>query len=97
MDLQRELRLALESGEVSVGFREALKAVRTGKAKLLIVSMNHSDEVKGLLGDASEIPVYRFKGSNIDLGALCGKRHPISILAVKKPGTSDILSLVGGG
>ncbi|MGC8849452.1 MAG: 50S ribosomal protein L30e [Candidatus Bathyarchaeia archaeon] len=96
MDLQRELRLALESGEVAVGFREALKAVRAGKAKLLIVASNHSDEAKRLLGEASDIPVYRFKGSNMDLGALCGRRHPVSILAVKKPGASAILSLAKG-
>jgi len=96
MDLQRELRLALESGEVAVGLRETVKAVRAGKAKLLIVSSNHPGEVESLLQETSGIPVYRFKGSNMDLGALCGRRHPISILAVKKPGRSEILSLAKG-
>lgn len=97
MNLQRQLRLALESGEVAIGFRESMKAVRAGKAKLLIVASNHPKAVEELLKESSGIPIYRFKDNNVELGVLCGRRHPISILTIKKPGESEILSLAKGG
>lgn len=96
MNLQRQLRLALESGEVAIGFKESMKAIRAGKAKLLIVASNHPRMVRKLLEEASDVPIYRFKDSNVDLGVLCGRRHPISILAIKKPGESEILNLAKG-
>ncbi len=98
MDLQRQLRLAIDTGDVAVGFKESMKSVKTGKAKLLILASNSTKEFEKLSKEAkaSKVLIYRFRDSNIDLGVACGRRHPVSVLAVKKLGDSEILDLIKG-
>jgi large subunit ribosomal protein L30e len=42
----------------------------------------------------SEIPVYVFPGSSLDLGAVCEKPFPVSAIVVREPGDSEVLKLV---
>jgi large subunit ribosomal protein L30e len=41
----------------------------------------------------AEIPVSVYKGSSLDLGAVCGKPFEVSALTVKEPGDSNILKI----
>ena len=92
MDINKSLRLAIDSGEVHVGSKQACKAVEAGKAKLVIIASNCP-------GDAAEMArsgksaVHSFTGNNSVLGAACGKPFPISMVAILKEGKSDVLSL----
>ncbi|MBJ35723.1 MAG: 50S ribosomal protein L30e [Euryarchaeota archaeon] len=92
MDLNKSLRLAIESGKVSVGANESIKAITSGSAKLVILSSNCLEETAAAAkkGDA---PVHSFNGNNSVLGAACGKPFPVSILAILDGGKSDILNL----
>ena len=98
MDIQRQLGLAIETGDVVIGFKESMKVVKTGRAKLLILALNSTKEFEKLSEEAkaSGVPTYRFKDSSIDLGVACGRRHPVSVLVVKKLGDSEILDLIKG-
>ncbi len=90
MDIARNLRKAVDTGEVVFGIRETTKALQSGRAKLAVVSEDCPDEVLQAL-----VPerVHQFAGTNAELGAACGKPFYISALAVIDPGDSDILTL----
>ncbi|MEM2546681.1 MAG: ribosomal L7Ae/L30e/S12e/Gadd45 family protein, partial [Candidatus Bathyarchaeia archaeon] len=42
----------------------------------------------------SNIPIIVYKGSSLDLAAVCAKPFPISALTIREPGDSEILKLV---
>jgi large subunit ribosomal protein L30e len=94
MDITRELRNLVSTGEVDFGFREALKAAKAKKAKLVIISKNcakeHVDKIRAIEG----LKTFDFEGNNFDLGAACGKPFAISMLTVKSAGESKILDLI---
>ncbi len=92
MDLNKSLRLAIDTGKVSVGANESTKAIASGSAKLVILSSNCPDETVAKAKDG-ETPVYSFNGNNSVLGAACGKPFPVSIIAILDGGKSDILNL----
>ena len=92
MDLNKSLRLAIDTGKVSVGANQSNKAITSGSAKLVILSSNCPDETVAA-AKKGETPVYSFKGINSVLGAACGKPFPVSIIAILDGGKSDILSL----
>ncbi len=93
MDINREIRLAVNTGETSLGIKEGIKNIEDGQVKMLIVAKNcpeqkfKGDEYKG-------VPIYQFKGNNHDLGSTAGKPFTVSTIAVMDPGESDILSLI---
>ncbi|MEE9236627.1 MAG: 50S ribosomal protein L30e [Thermoplasmata archaeon] len=89
-DLTGPLRVAIESGHVVLGLRQCRKAMSQKEAKLIIITNNCPDE---FLRTQSESPVHEFPGSNVELGAACGKPFSVSVVAILDPGRSNILNL----
>jgi len=79
---------------VHLGTRQAEKALKNKKCKLIIHASNLSDEQIELFKKYEKTPKYGFQGDNFELGAACGKPFPISMLTIIEPGESDILALV---
>jgi len=95
--LTAAVRLAVESGKVDFGARSGIAASADGKAKLFVVANNTPDEtrtkVEGL-AKASKVPVIEFEGSSVELGSVCGKPFPVSVLSVFEEGSSNLMELV---
>lgn len=92
MDINREIRVAVNTGEVSFGVKEAKDNVDEDDAKLLIVANNCPEE--DFMGNEYEdVPIYHYNGINKDLGSAAGKPFAISTIAVMDSGDSNILSL----
>ena len=92
MDLNKALRLAIDTGDVHLGSKQSSRAVDSGSAKLIILASNCTEETVNFVKDG-ETPVHSFSGNNSVLGAACGKPFPISVVAILDGGKSDVLSL----
>jgi large subunit ribosomal protein L30e len=91
IDIGRALKIADSTGEVAFGEREAEKAVKSGQAQLIIVASNYKNDY--LASGEHGVKVHRYKGNNMELGALCGKPFSVSALAIIDKGSSNILSV----
>src|SRR5947208_3447956 len=90
IDVPRALRVATDTGEVRFGLREVRRAAKSKKAKLVVLASNCPAEAARHLGD---IRVFRFGGTNVDLGAACGVPFSVAAVAVISPGESNILTV----
>jgi large subunit ribosomal protein L30e len=90
IDITRALKTAAATGDVRFGVAETRKAIKNGEAKLVVVASNCP--AKDLVTGAGTPRVYRFQGTNVELGSACGVPYSISVLAVVSPGDSNILS-----
>jgi large subunit ribosomal protein L30e len=98
MNVEKEIRTAVDTGKVIMGERETLKAVKAKGVKLAIFASNCKKELKNELkkhADIGEVPVYKFDGSSLELGGVCGRPHLISMLGIVSSGDSDVLKLRG--
>ena len=96
VDLNHAIRLAVDSGKVELGLDKAKKIALNGSgAKLVIIAKNcpGAQDLKHYCAIA-EIPVVVFQGTNVELGAVCGKPFSVSALCVLEAGDSDILKAV---
>lgn len=82
-NINARLQLVMKSGKYQFGYNQALKILRNGKAKLVIIANNIPPLRK------SEIEYYcllaktgfhHFNGGNIELGTACGKYFRVSNL-----------------
>jgi len=89
MDIQSALKSAVTTGKVLFGADQARKALKSGKAKMIVVASNCPDE--GIAAEA-KVRVLKFEGTNLDLGAACGKPFSVSVLTILEPGESNIMS-----
>ncbi|OAA54787.1 60S ribosomal protein [Niveomyces insectorum RCEF 264] len=93
--INSRLALVMKSGKVTMGYKSTLKSLRSGKAKLVLISSNTSPLRKSELeyySMLSKTSVHHFSGNNIELGTACGKMFRCSTMAVLDPGDSDILA-----
>jgi len=91
------IRLAVESGKVEFGARTGMAAGLLGKATLFVLASNTPEEYRTKLqgyAKTAKIPVIEFEGSTMELGSVCGKPFPVSILSVFEAGTSNIMEFV---
>lgn len=89
--------MAVKTGKVGFGSKDAIVSTASARAKLIILAKNAREaERDEILHNAkqSEIPVYVFPGSSLDLGAVCEKPFPVSAIVVREPGDSEVLKLV---
>ncbi|KAJ1730269.1 60S ribosomal protein L30 [Coemansia sp. BCRC 34490] len=92
--INSRLALVMKSGKTSLGYKSTLKNLRSGKAKLILISNNtpplRKSEIEyyAMLAKTS---VHHFSGNNIDLGTACGKLFRVGTLSVLDAGDSDIL------
>lgn len=95
--VQKAIRMALDSGKVLLGTRDATKQAMHGKGKLVVITSNmKADEAEDLrrFCALSNIPVLDYDGDNMDLGSVCGKPFPVSALWIGDVGNSPIMNFV---
>ncbi len=86
----------MKSGKAILGYKSTIKSLKKGQLKAIFVSSNTPSVVKAEINYYSHIAgvnVYPYTGSNIDLGAACGKYYRVSLLGISDPGDSDILTI----
>ena len=90
IDITRALKAAISTGRVEVGVSQTEKAVKGGKAQLVICADNCPS--KFLTGN-KDVKVHIYGGNNMELGGACGVPYSVSALAIIDKGTSNILTL----
>lgn len=94
--INSKIQLVMKSGKTALGYKTTLKALRSSKAKMVIISNNtpplRKSEIEyyALL---AKCQVRHYSGNNSDLGTACGKFYRVSMLAINNQGDSDILNL----
>ncbi|MFH1586897.1 MAG: 50S ribosomal protein L30e [Candidatus Diapherotrites archaeon] len=97
IDVNKELRRAVDTGKVFFGQKQAEKSILKGKAQLIIISGNIPKlEKEKIVADAavSQVPFIEFGGSGLEMGSVCGKPFVVSVMVVVEPGKSAILKAV---
>ncbi|MEM0021729.1 MAG: 50S ribosomal protein L30e [Fervidicoccaceae archaeon] len=95
--LESELKNALRTGKVILGSRESILAIRHGKAKMIIVASNTDPSVRKdveYYARLSNIPIYVYEGTSVEMGGMLGKPFPVQVAAVVDPGDSKILEFI---
>ena len=98
MDINREIRQAVDTGKVILGSDKSVKSVKLGQAKLVILASNCPDAVRSDMehyAKLANVPICFYEGDSTALGLACGKPFLVSVMAVLEPGISGVLGLGG--
>ncbi len=94
MDVDRGIRVAVDTGDVTLGSEKSIQSLKLGKGQLVVVAQNSPKEIiedVEYYSNLSEIPYYIYEGSSVDLGSVCGKPFTVATLIINDPGDSTIL------
>ncbi|KAB0370503.1 hypothetical protein FD755_018465 [Muntiacus reevesi] len=92
--INSRLQLVMKSGKYVLGYKQTLKMIRQGKAKLVILANNcpalRKSEIE-YYAMLAKTGVHHYSGNNIELDTACGKYYRVCTLAIIDPGDSDII------
>jgi large subunit ribosomal protein L30e len=97
IDVDKAIATAVKTGKVSFGTNTALQNAKTGKAKMIVLAANCPKDIKEQVeyyGKISKVPVMTYRGTSMDLAAVCNKLFIISALSIRETGDSEILKLI---
>merc|ERR1712002_485078 len=98
--INSRLALVMKSGKYVLGYRQTLKTLRQGKAKLVIIANNTPPLRKSEIeyyAMLAKTGVHHYNGNNIELGTACGKYFRVTTLSITDPGDSDIIRSMPSG
>uniref|UniRef100_A0A0N4ZQ66 Large ribosomal subunit protein eL30 n=1 Tax=Parastrongyloides trichosuri TaxID=131310 RepID=A0A0N4ZQ66_PARTI len=93
-NINARLGMVMKSGKFCLGYKQTLKSLRSGKAKLVILANNTPSIRKSEIeyyAMLSKTGVHEYNGNNIELGTACGRYFRVCTLAVIDQGDSDII------
>ena len=91
MDVDRSIRVAVDTGDVTLGSEKSIQSLKLGKGQLVIVAANTPKDIVEdveYYTNLSDIPSYTYEGSSVELGSVCGKPFTVATLIVNDPGDS---------
>ncbi|KAI6205256.1 60S ribosomal protein L30 [Aphelenchoides besseyi] len=96
-NINSRLAMVTKSGKYVLGYKQTLRSLRSGKAKLVIISSNtpslRRSEIE-YYAMLSKTGVHEYHGNNIELGTACGKLFRVAVLSITDPGDSDIIRVI---
>ncbi|XP_013115916.1 large ribosomal subunit protein eL30 [Stomoxys calcitrans] len=96
--INSKLALVMKSGKFCLGYKQTLKTLRQGKAKLVLIATNtpalRKSEIE-YYAMLAKTEVQHYSGTNIDLGTACGRYFRVCTMSITDPGDSDIIRTVG--
>ena len=97
MDVDRGIRVAVDTGDVTLGSEKSIQSLKLGKGQLVVVAKNSP---KDILEDVeyycklSKLPLHIYDGTSVELGSVCGKPFTVATLVINDPGDSTILEII---
>ncbi len=98
MDIDRGIRVAVDTGNVTLGSDKSVQGIKLGKGKMVIIAQNCPVDIREDVmhySKLSDIPVHDYEGTSLELGSVCGKPFTVATLIIKDPGDSNILEIMG--
>lgn len=95
-DLNNALATAVKTGKVLFGAETTLKIAMSGKVSLIVIAANCPKETRESLEyycKLSEIPMIVYPGTSLELGRICNRPFFVSVMAIRDPGSSEILKM----
>jgi large subunit ribosomal protein L30e len=92
--INSKIQLVMKSGKTALGYKTTIKALRSGKAKMVLIASNtpplRKSEVE-YYAMLAKCNVHHYAGNNSELGTACGKFYRVSMVSITDAGDSDIL------
>ena len=97
IDVEKAIRMSVETGEVEFGTRSSKHLAMHGTAKLVLLAGNCPKALKDEtieLCKNSKVPYKELPYPSIELGSIAGKPFPVLMFSVLDAGDSEILKLI---
>ena len=99
-DIKREITKVMKTGKIIIGTNSVSGALLNSNPQLILISSNcpnHIREEITYYSRLSNIPYRMLRNDGLELGSMCGKPFPVSVLGIVNEGESNVLDMAKKG
>ena len=91
INVDKALIKVIRTGSVIIGSNRTIDAAVSSDAKMVVLAANCPEDVRSKI-ESTNVPVFNYPGTSVELGPACGKPFTIAAMAIIDVGESDILA-----
>ncbi|HEX7031370.1 MAG TPA: ribosomal L7Ae/L30e/S12e/Gadd45 family protein [Nitrososphaera sp.] len=96
--LEKVIKEAIASDKYKSGVREVLHSVKGSKLIIVSKSIDSADRAKlEEQAKTTNVPVYEYPGTSVQLGKLCNRPYRITAIAIKSGTAAEIDAIMSEG
>jgi len=87
MDITKLIKTKVKEKKVILGYRIVIKFIKTGHPELIVFANNIPEEKRRMIehnAKIAKIEIKEYPNDGVNLGLVCGKPFPVSVLAIKR-------------
>lgn len=87
MVLEKLIKEKLKENKVILGFNTVMKFLKNAHPKLIVYANNIPEDRKKMIehnAKISKVEIKEYPNDSVNLGLVCGKPFPVSVLAIKR-------------
>jgi len=87
MELEKLIKERLKENKIIIGFNIVIKSLKSSHPDLIVYANNIPEDKKKTIehnAQISKVEIKEYPGDGVNLGLLCGKPFPVSVLAIKR-------------
>jgi large subunit ribosomal protein L30e len=87
MELEKLIKESLKENKIILGFNTVMKFLKVDHPELIVCANNIPEDRKKMIkhnAQISNVEIKEYPNDSVNLGLLCGKPFPVSVLAIKR-------------
>ena len=87
MDLAKLIKTKVKENKIILGYRTVIKFIKNGRPELIVFANNIPEEKRRMIehnAKIAKIEIKEYPNDGVNLGLVCGKPFPVSVLAIKR-------------
>jgi len=95
-DFKKEINKVVKTGKITIGAKSVSGALLNGNPRLIVISSNCPNHIREEIiyyCRLSDTPYKVLMNDSLELGSVCRKHFPVSVLGIMDEGESGILKM----
>lgn len=87
MDITKLIKTKVKENRIILGYRTVIKSIKTSRPELIVFANNIPEEKRRMIEHTAKIArieIKEYPNDGVNLGLVCGKPFPVSVLAIKR-------------
>ena len=87
MNITKLIKTKMKENKIILGYRTVIKSIKTSRPELIVFANNIPEDKKRMIehnAKIAKIEIKEYSSDGVNLGLICGKPFPVSVLAIKR-------------
>ena len=87
MNITKLIKTKMKENKVILGYRTVIKYIKNAYPELIVLANNIPEEKRRMIehnAKIGKVEIKEYPNDGVNLGLVCGKPFPVSVLAIKR-------------